>query len=148
MLKKVMIICLALSFVFIGGIGFALAGDCDGTQKRNKDRLKDSSCLPFTNSDSSIIIAKDQIRDRLQDGSCQIPFINPDSSIIIAAQDGAQNGHGPGPAPNSGDGISDGPGWPEWDFISHDSTIILAADQTRDRDRDRDRARDGSCLDS
>ncbi|MBW2741719.1 MAG: hypothetical protein JRE64_23395 [Deltaproteobacteria bacterium] len=96
MLKKVMIICIALSFVFIGGIDFALAGDCDGTQKRNKDRVN-----------------------------------------------GAQNrhGHGPGPAPNSGDGISDGPGW---DFISHDSSIILAADQTRDRDR----ARDGSCLDS
>lgn len=78
MLKKVMIICLALSFVFIGGIAFA------------------------------------------------------------------GQGHGPerGPAPNSGDCVPDGPGWP---FISHDSSIILAADQTRNRDQDRLREKDGSC---
>ena len=88
MLKKVMIICLALSFVFIGGIGFVLAGDCDGTQKRDRDKLKDGPCLPFTNTDSSIIIAGydddkgkgDQNKSR--DDSCD--FTSSDSSIIIA----------------------------------------------------------------
>ncbi|MBT9438114.1 MAG: hypothetical protein GAS50_02860, partial [Desulfobacterales bacterium] len=46
MLKKVMIICLAFSFVFIGGIGIALAGDCDGTQERDQKRLRerDGTC--------------------------------------------------------------------------------------------------------
>jgi len=73
MLKKVMIICLALSFVFIGGIGFVLAGDCDGTQKRDRDKLKDGS---ISSDSNSIIIAGhgndkgkgDQ--DRARDGSC------------------------------------------------------------------------------
>jgi hypothetical protein len=85
MLKKVMIICLAFSFVLIGGIGFALAGDCDGTQKRDRDRLKDGSCqLPFISNDSSMIIADGRDRDRLKDGSCQLPFISNDSGMIIA----------------------------------------------------------------
>ena len=75
MLKKVMIICLALSFVFIGGIAFA------------------------------------------------------------------GNGHGPGPAPNSGDGVPDGPGWPEPDFINSDSSIIIAE---CDGDGIPDRPQDGS----
>ena len=77
MLKKVMIICLALSFVFIGGIAFA--------------------------------------------------------------------GQGYGPAPGSGDGIPEGPEWPEWDFISHDSSIIIAGYDDDKGKGDQDKSRDSSC---
>jgi hypothetical protein len=106
MLKKVMIICLALSFVFIGGIGISLAGDCDGTQKH-----KTAGPGPHGAVGPG-------------DGSCN-DFISHASSIIIAAQERAQNGHGPGPAPSSGDSESEGPEWP-LDFIDNDSSTILA----------------------
>jgi len=88
MLKKVMIICLALSFVFVGSIAFAADGPKSGHDRG-----------PAPNSG-----------DGIPDGSGW--FIDSVSSIIIAANEGAKNGHGRrGPAPNSGDGIPDGPGW-------------------------------------
>ena len=90
MLKKVMIICLALSFVFIGGIAFAGNGHGpgDGTGEYGP-----GDCS-FTNPDSSIIIARhgndkgkgDQDKLKKRDGSC-LPFTNTDSSIIIAGYD-------------------------------------------------------------
>ena len=174
MLKKVMIICLALSFVFIGGIGIALADDgyngpygpfgdpSENGSGEPEGPLGPGDCYPeFIDPDSSIIIAKrgncqrecchrERRRSncagcpyRLQDGSCQ-DFTSHDSFIIIAAQERAQNGHGPGPAPNSGDGIPDGPGWP--DFISNNSSMIIAHGYDEDKGKgDQDKLRDGSC---
>ena len=89
MLKKVMIICLIFSFVFIGGIGIVLA--CDP--------VIDASGGPvpgFISHDSSIIIAA-----QTQKGHKH------------KHKPGPKSGHDKrrGPAPNSGDGISDGPGW-------------------------------------
>ena len=100
MFKKVMIICLALSFVFIGGIGIALALDHLGPPEEPPMGPRGDA-----------------------DGSCH-DFSSHDSIIIITAQtqEGPKSGHDRGPAPNSGDGEPDGPGW----FIDPDSTIILA----------------------
>jgi hypothetical protein len=87
MLKKVMIICLALSFVFIGGIAFAGNGHGpgDGTGEYGP-----GDCS-FTSSDSSIIIAKrancpiecDRCEHRRPNCPRQ-DFTSSDSSIIIA----------------------------------------------------------------
>ena len=90
MLKKVMIVCLALSFVFVGGIAFA--GQEDGPKSGHDQG-------PAPNSG-----------DGIPDGPGW-DFISHDSSMIIAAADGPKSGHDRGPAPNSGDGIPDGPGW-------------------------------------
>lgn len=85
MLKKVMIICLALSFVFVGGIAFAADGPKSGHETgpapNSHDGIPDGSGW-FIDPDSSIIIAKDQIRDRLRDGSCQEPFISNGSRPV------------------------------------------------------------------
>jgi hypothetical protein len=113
MLKKVMIICLALSFVFIGGIGIALAAD----QYQDREGVPDwAPILHGPNGPNG------------PNGSCD--FISNDSSIILATDDclgpirsGQSNGRGP--APSSGDGDPDGPGWPT-DFIDNDSSMILA----------------------
>ena len=124
MLKKVMIICLAFSFVFIGGIGIALAGDCDGTQKGKTAGPGPHGPVgpgygtcDFTSPDSSIIIAKQKQQQSRTDQDCDgegPDFTSNDSSIIIAkAQEGPKSGHdttGKG-APNSGDGVPDGSGW-------------------------------------
>ena len=96
MLKKVMIICLALSFVFVGGIGIALAGDPIGDGHFGPNE-------PFG-----------PYGQHGPNGSFP-DFISTDSSIIIVAQaqegPGPKSGHDSGPAPNSGDGDPDGPGW-------------------------------------
>jgi len=116
MLKKVMIICLALSFVFIGSIGIALAADHLGPPAEPPMGPRgdhDGSCQDFISHDSSIIIAdgKGEGDGTGEYGPGDCSFISHDSSIIIAAQDGPKSGHDIGPAPNSHDGDPDGPGW-------------------------------------
>ena len=76
MLKKVMIICLALSFVFIGGIAFAGNGHGPGDGTGDGTGEYGPGDCSFTNPDSSIIIARhgndkgkgDQ--DKSRDDSC------------------------------------------------------------------------------
>ncbi|HUV50196.1 MAG TPA: hypothetical protein VMW78_04150 [Anaerolineae bacterium] len=114
MLKKVMIICLALSFVFVGGIGIVLAFDHIGPPEvppMGPRGDQDGDCQNFISHDSSIIIAGydddkgkgDQ--DKLRDGSC-LPFTRHDSSMILALDD-CDGPYGP----NGGD-AGDGPHGP------------------------------------
>ena len=79
MLKKVMVICLALSFVFIGGIAFAGNGNGpgDGTGEGDDTGEYGPGDCSFTSPDStSIIIAGYDDnkgkgdKDRSRDNSC------------------------------------------------------------------------------
>jgi hypothetical protein len=133
MLKKVMIICLALSFVFIGGIGIALAADQEGRAMGPGPygppvwAPGDGTCQDFISPDSSIILADDCLGQPdgagTGEGAPYGPrgdecpnFISHDSSIIIADAGGPQTA-GPAPATNSHNGIHEnGPGWPILDY--------------------------------
>jgi hypothetical protein len=82
MLKKVMIICLALSFVFIGGIAFAgnSTGKCDCTGECPGNCLQ-----PFTSHDSSILadnqdtdVSQDPNQDQSQEEKGIVPIQEPE----------------------------------------------------------------------
>ena len=116
MLKKVMIICLALSFVFIGGIGIALADDgYNGPYGPFGDPSENGSGEP---------------EGPLGPGDCYPEFIDPDSSIIIAKRGNCQREccHRERRRSNCAGcpyRLQDGSCQ---DFTSHDSSIILAGD--------------------